>query len=329
MKQITLAQSQNYLSEIYFPFLKKTFRMKKATILLLLSYHFALAQNEFAPIGAKWSYTIVAGILGYDKAVTTLEVVDTPTIDGRKMKKLKSVGEKGCSEYSEFIYEAQGKVFQYFNKKLYLLYDFNAKVGDTLKIVHPSPVSQNRLDSFLMRLDDIKVINTVFGLRKMQHFSRINRIGYQGEFLNWEIIEGIGSLGYLFPQKALCDLSPNGLRCFSQGNNVEKFVSYDCNEYIKWVNNDEISETIKLLTYPNPVTQGTVNFDFFDMPDFKHGKWQLFNLTGQQVGEFDLVQGHREYNFEVSHLSNGLYFYNVLLDGKVAQSAKLIIDNQP
>jgi hypothetical protein len=89
---------------------------------------------------------------------------------------------------------------------------------------------------------------------------------------------------------------------------------------------DVAFSTLKTAIYPNPVAQGTVNIDFFDMPDFKTGHWQLFNITGQQVAQFDLLQGHQEYNFDLGDLVKGLYFYSVKLDGGLAQSGKLIIE---
>jgi hypothetical protein len=62
------------------------------------------------------------------------------------------------------------------------------------------------------------------------------------------------------------------------------------------------------------------------MPDFKTGYWQLFNITGQQVARFELQKGHQEYNFDLGDLAKGLYFYSVQLDGRLAQSGKLVVE---
>lgn len=83
---------------------------------------------------------------------------------------------------------------------------------------------------------------------------------------------------------------------------------------------------IKTAIYPNPVTHGTVNIDFFDLPDYKKGHWQLFSITGQQVAQFELQQGHREYNYDLGNLAKGLYFYSVELDGRLATNGKLVVE---
>jgi hypothetical protein len=83
----------------------------------------------------------------------------------------------------------------------------------------------------------------------------------------------------------------------------------------------------KVAVYPNPVTEGTVNIDFFNIPTFKTAIWQLYNVTGQLVTQFDLLQGQNEYNFDLGAIPNGLYLYQVVIDGRRAQSGKVTIQH--
>ena len=107
--------------------------------------------------------------------------------------------------------------------------------------------------------------------------------------------------------------------------NIPKFRGNEIDEKCGGVATED-KVLLKTAIYPNPVTQGTVNIDFFDMPDFNTGHWQLFNITGQQVAQFELKKGHLECNFDLGDLAKGLYFYGVELDGRLVSNGKLVLE---
>jgi hypothetical protein len=230
---------------------------------------------------------------------------------------------KGCGAFSEWIYEEDGKVYQYINQKSYLLYDFKAKAGDSWKIIFFTSIS-NRVDSALVRVDSVSTINTASGMKKVQYVSGVkvpNTIKYDGNIGRY-IIEGIGFNDYLFPSFGLCDAAPRGVRCYSENGITENFVNYDCNKTINWLDNKEQDATSVLSVSPNPST-GNLVVQMNELPS-NTATWQLYDLQGKQVF-LQLLQSNNT-SFDLpDFLPQGIYFWRVM-DGqeKLAQG-KLVM----
>ncbi len=277
------------------------------------------AQNEFAPLGAKWTYSIVEN-LWFIQNPTTLEVIEVQTVNGKKMKKLHSEGYKGCAAFSEWIYEENGKIYQYVNQKSYLLYDFNAKAGDSWKIVFFTATS--RTDSVLVKVDSISSLNTSSGTKKIQYVSRVKNVNWSTGDIGKYIIEGIGFNDYFFPNFGLCDASPYGIRCYSENGITTKLVPYDCNKTINWVSNEDLVSSISLSISPNP-TVGNITIQISEIQS-NLSTWQLFNLQGKKVFSQQLVNENTLADLP-AFLPQGIYFWRIMDGAQKLGQGKLVL----
>ena len=96
-----------------------------------------------------------------------------------------------------------------------------------------------------------------------------------------------------------------------------------CDSIVK--NKDvEKEQFMACAVYPNPAYE-QVNVDLFGyIQSYQQGNWQLYDATGTKAASFPILQGHDQYNFDISFLPQGLYVWNLVLDGKIRQVGKLI-----
>jgi Secretion system C-terminal sorting domain len=80
---------------------------------------------------------------------------------------------------------------------------------------------------------------------------------------------------------------------------------------------------IKTSIYPNPVEKEL----FFKMEDviFQNGELSLFDLQGKKINQFALNPKQENYNFDLSNQPNGIYLWQLRLDGKLRQQGKLVV----
>ncbi len=118
-------------------------------LLPCLSY----GQKEWAPVGAKWYYSIPTELSGTNYLYILESEKDT-VIASKNVRKIltKEIYLKSYKMDTiinhEFIYYDSSKVFQYDkpNNKFNLLYNFKAKQGDTIT-VSEDPLFKYRIDS--------------------------------------------------------------------------------------------------------------------------------------------------------------------------------------
>jgi hypothetical protein len=75
--------------------------------------------------------------------------------------------------------------------------------------------------------------------------------------------------------------------------------------------------------FPNPVYNNlTVNV----LENiFQNGELSLFDLQGKKINQFALNPKQENYNFDLSNQPNGIYLWQLLLDGKLRQQGKLVV----
>ena len=123
--------------------------MKQFTITFLLFATTLTAQNEFAPLGATWKYTFHRFVQDFpydceynvcDQNKQRLEVIDTTTIQGKKVSILQQFeGDSSSSNMPEiYLHSRNDSVFIYALDAFHLLYDFTAEDGDTININVPT-----------------------------------------------------------------------------------------------------------------------------------------------------------------------------------------------
>jgi hypothetical protein len=227
------------------------------------------------------------------------------------------------SEAIGFLRENNGKIYYYGNFQTdslnpfeRILYNFNLKVGDTIKepeyeISHPSMLVVSKIDTIIISSQ----------LRKRFHFgSKINDVSK-----NWAIwIEGIGYLrGLLYPTG---DFPTNGLWndlvCYWQDEKeIYHFEDYAyCMEYLK-TNAEKLDFINQPSVFPNPITDQCV-FKFSYYSDYKN--LEIFDLLGK-LRYRTIVKNLTSFKFYNTCLESGLYIYRLGGTSKNAFKGKLIV----
>ena len=76
---------------------------------------------------------------------------------------------------------------------------------------------------------------------------------------------------------------------------------------------------------PNPASYD-LNLDLFGyVNNYQKGKYALYELQGRPIATYPLLPNHDEYHFDISHLQNGIYLWQLILDDKVRQSGKVVV----
>ena len=76
--------------------------------------------------------------------------------------------------------------------------------------------------------------------------------------------------------------------------------------------------------YPNPiVSSATIDYSFTVL---NHAaRILVLNILGNQVMQFDLLDGQHSVKIPTDQLSNGIYFYTLQLDGKNVATKKMVV----
>jgi hypothetical protein len=87
---------------------------------------------------------------------------------------------------------------------------------------------------------------------------------------------------------------------------------------------DYSSEEIFSNAYPNPA-RDVVSFDY-NMPfDAQSASVAIYNMMGQEVIRQDVNVGSSRLNINVSDLTDGVYFYSLIVNNQAVKTNKLII----
>jgi len=76
--------------------------------------------------------------------------------------------------------------------------------------------------------------------------------------------------------------------------------------------------------FPNP-NDGTMNF-IYSLKETSQGDMVIFDLTGKAVANYKLTSGlDNQILINETNLSNGVYFYKVIIDSEIKVSDKIVI----
>jgi len=76
--------------------------------------------------------------------------------------------------------------------------------------------------------------------------------------------------------------------------------------------------------YPS-VVSSTLTFDYLLTDDNKQVKIVISNVLGSEVATARMVVSQNKLRFGVEHLSDGIYFYTLYIDGNAHATKKVII----
>jgi hypothetical protein len=295
--------------------------MERKLIYLLILYSGAIfAQPEFAPIGAEWTYESFYGqwhppfnkYYGLYKA----EYSKDSLIDNKSYKKIirrtiQSV--PGNPEQQEMWIRQDGeRIFIRFDKD-YILYDFSAKEGDTIRSTGLDPLSKN-IKSIDIVVRDI-YFDTIDGeIYKVQK-NYFACFADQATRLIHQKFGCMSDVDLFFPEN-LCIfdywfwVKP---RCYKDSNSPEiNFDSIPCDSIrpniIETITNQFIASTIAV--YP------TLFSDHLQIESRSNPiqKIVIFSLNGMEVHSdfFTVPLYHSE--LHLNQLHQGVYFLKVFQD---------------
>lgn len=319
--------------------------MKKIIFVVFLSTLIipCLSQNiitknghkEWAPIGAKWYFTKPTLSESNNVCILFESVKDT-VINERTCRKIEI---KSCAnpEYilsKEYIYQNNDSIFYFNSGNFYLLYDFSAKLEDTI-MVHKNwfkPTdgylfdNEDSIQYFKYKIIDIDSIEISGEWLKRQTVSPL-KDGDWGFGINGVenfIIEKLGSLVYFFGRYGIIYTSSvyGILRCYSDSS--FSFFNPDWNnscDYISGLNKIELNDYLKI--FPNPVKE----IIKIETKNLGNGQVNIYNLVG--IKELTVELNSKITELNIRHLLPGIYiveciFYNPTMGKTIIQKTKVI-----
>ena len=281
----------------------KTISMK-GVIILIFHFFVATLGAQNLTVGTTWYYHQSA-LFGENGNYIKMQIVGDSMIDGKLCKKF--TGGYGCSKIAdrgEFVYIENKKAYRYDfdRRRFWLLYDWSARIGDTVTIYVPQP---NVVDSFKIRIDSITIWTPNGEPLLIQKTSRIGASRWI--YASQQIIEKIGSNAVFFPQSINCNPVQFGsLRCFNEPNQLEvKFVSYKCDSIIVRAGTSELLNQRQISVFPTPsVSDLNVTLDEPIEGGFSA---EVVNNLGQIIWRSQNMINESSINIQTNHWQSGIY----------------------
>ena len=282
------------------------------------------AQDEFAPIGAKWNILWQSNNASNPLCITeSLMITDDTVVDGLAYKKLlrklssETTNWQGSLDYDFYglMREESGKVFYkpINQEKEFLLYDFSMNVNDTAVMYY----CQNTNNEIVIRVDSITAEHIADSDRRVFHISSKDSFSPDWMQLNtW--VEGIGDMkGLLYschPVNA-GGLTIRRLLCYHENDDLlfinEEFNSCEVDNNVDYLEEKEPDMAFfDYLSNTLHITQNGIDYPNIAVYDI-HGKAVFFN------------KNHSENTLDISFLPDG--FYLIIVDtNKKIYSLKIV-----
>lgn len=262
-------------------------------------------------VGTVWYYHQSA-LFGENGNYIKMQIVSDSTINGKVCKKM--TGGFGCStiqDGGEFVYIENKKAYRYdFDRnRFWLLYDWTARVGDTVTVYVPQPTI---VDSFKIRIDSVTIWTPNGEPLIVQKTSRVGASRWI--FTSQQIIEKIGANAVFFPQSTSCDPVQYGsLRCFNEPNQLEvKFVTYKCDSIIIRVGTSDILSQRQITVFPTP-SVSELNIAI-DEPVDGGFSMDIINTLGQVVWRSPKTIFETKKSIDINNWQSGVY--NIIFTDK-------------
>lgn len=202
------------------------------------------------------------------------------------------------------------KIYLFKNGKDTLAYDFNLKVGDTLKTC----LTQFQIGARIKSIDSVLVDNKYHKAFSTEYL--IN----SGQY--YKIIEGIGSMFGAFEQIIFPFEGRSDLQCVRIGTNTvwPSPAPYSCN-LIALSLPDNFIKTNKVVISQNPFSkETTLTFNTV----LNKVSLLIYNSAGQLVKQVKNISGE-SYILNRDNLESGIYFLRVSESNDVIATEKFVI----
>ena len=240
------------------------------------------SSQTWAPVGAKWSYTLRFATSGDIDTLVIRSIGDT-TIQGKPCRILhKSAVTCDVRLANEYMYSDSGKVFFFDNSrsKFQMLFNINAAIS-TSWVIYFRDLPNN--DSVVVKVDSV-FTTTINGIvLKEIHVSYPNCSSPWNIEGSGRIIENIGDTYYMFPWvSGVCDDDFGGpLRCYDDPviGHYETGMAPSCDFRNVAINEKRLNE-VKI--YPNPVTRA-VTIETANEPNPGKDYVEIDDLFGREI----------------------------------------------
>lgn len=266
----------------------------------------SVAQNDWAPVGAKWNFLYLA--FGGPEIVNgSLQSVSDTVVLGKECRKL--IGDVGCSpmNYNGTYVYSEGQKYYYYNADVdtfFLLYNFELNPTQSWTIFFTDWNSQ--IDSIVATVADTSSILINGEMLKLQ---TIYESGIGWYFLGNQFIERVGSTTFIFPQAGFCDPPVGSVVCYQ--DSIVGLYETGVAPYCDWtnigINENQISQ---LEIFPNP----THDFLYLNPDSYRDASqklnYKILDFTGRVI-----LSGKTEKEINVKTLLPG--YYLVVFEDKV------------
>lgn len=253
----------------------------------------SISQSEWFPIGAEWYYSRQESSLNKDFFLVSVEW-DT-VLAGRDARIIKSPIYSNNDGFIFVSSDGQDSVFVFSEARedWVLLYDFSARVGDTI-YTFLTP-----WDTTLMEviIDSISILEINGDTFDVQYVSTNPKVDWSNQNIRF-----LGNKQFLLPQNLL--VIPQGpLRCYYPSvEQVYSLVEFACD--LVPVNNPN-SPDGGVKIYPNPAKDFLV-IEGLEVDTYSYSV-RIFNLYGRLLHDSELTTNR----LSIKNLSNGLYFLSI------------------
>ncbi len=294
-------------------------------ICLALISALAIAQPQFAPMGAKWYYHEQGCYLGEDwERYMVREVEKDTLIEGKTCTLIRP---DYCAIVTtctgeNYVYQEGSKVYVYDGGlgRFQMLYDFTLQAGESYGL-RVCPASW-QTDSILLTVE-----SATGGPDGVQDIT-VRSVQDNWDMAQIKVRNGVGHVGdepiFRNPYCVLFEdpCYQKDLLCYeTPESGVVSITGGSCVSNSSLIPKEE-NETV-IGVSPNPAShQITILNKQYMALDIRIG---LYSSTGQQVKDWQLAKGQKMVSQAISDMPNGLYFWVASLDGVVIENGKLII----
>ena len=284
--------------------------------ILLLKQIYSLSGQDFAPIGAEWYYTSMAGGMApTNSEYYHFECVKDTIINEYSLKKIDVTYYRYHGDsviLTPYYFSQIQDTISLYNpnlNKFYTLFIFNAKQGDTLTF--DIPYENFYLEDTIYRAVLDTVVMETYDNTQLKKYV-LNQIDDFGWFCGF-YLEKIGGFEWILPLgKAIIPETDGPIRCYHDNEVDINFVGYDCDSRIINSLNNPYFNNLKI--YPNPTT-GFVQIK----SDIKIDHIEVINNSGKKI----LESIKSEIN--ISNLDRGIYLFKIFVNNR--QIIKKVIKN--
>ncbi|MBK8501753.1 MAG: T9SS type A sorting domain-containing protein [Saprospiraceae bacterium] len=284
---------------------------------------------EWAPIGATWHYQY--GGPGPVLKLIRIESVKDTLIHGTPARLLRQTllnDHEGDEENlgNIFLRQINGSVFYLVNDSFHLLYNFDAKPGDTLRILNSPRIYFNNVITWTtIQVDSVFTIEIDGQERRGQtwtiDFAALDRVHF-GEY----VIEGVGSFAYLIPSffTVECDNLCPFLNCYTDEDIFFHNTNLACDTIAPYiVATQDKSRKSEISVSPNP-TGSDQSFKIHISDGFSTNSmyYSIFNINGMQVAKKRMIT-KQEDEVQAMNLPKGVYF--IIIESKDGQVTKKLM----